>query len=338
MSVAYINNIVQLQSLIANSHSKIILLTDTNVEKYCLPLFSEYELNFEIICVNAGERYKNSETLQFILGKLFNYGLSKHDLLINLGGGVISDIGGLAAALYKRGIEYINIPTTLMGMVDAAHGGKTAINFNEIKNSIGIFHKPSKTIVHVPFLNTLPLIELKNGMGEIIKYAIISGNELFNEVCKINELESLAKKPKLIEKCIRIKLDIVASDYYDTGVRRVLNLGHTIGHALEALYISINESHGFFVAQGIVLESIIAFEKGILSKHDLDKIIALVFKHFKKLKTVDLNAVWDKCLHDKKNSKEVVASLPMHIGKVSEGIEINKIEVESAIKYFYEIN
>ena len=247
--------------------SKIAVLTDENIQISLISQISQIKksLNRElvIITIPAGEKFgKNIETVKKIWKKMFESGLDRQSLLINLGGGVICDMGGFAASTFMRGIEFINIPTTLLAQVDASVGGKTGVNFNEIKNAIGVFKNPIGVVIDVQTLKTLPKREFVSAFGEIIKHGVISGREHFNLVTskkpeEFNEQELI----EIIKQSIKIKSNIVKKDPKETtGLRKVLNFGHTIGHAVESLSWKTNKSllHGEAVAIGMVAESNLA--------------------------------------------------------------------------------
>lgn len=235
---------------------RVCIVTDTNTEKYCLPLLPSL-CNLPRISIDAGEKNKNIDTLQLLWRGMSDYGLNRRDLLINIGGGMVSDIGGFAAATYMRGIRYINMPTSLLAAVDASTGGKTAIDFGGIKNLVGAFHRPNATIISPEFFATLPRKEILSGYGEMIKHALLDCHRhldclLSADVYKLTNDEWL----KLVRMSVDVKRNVVLSDPYERGERRKLNLGHTAGHALEALCLRQGRpiSHGHAVALGILAE------------------------------------------------------------------------------------
>ena len=222
-----------LENLIENSYSQVFVLVDENTEKYCLPLIHKYLFNTKIIKIKSGEQEKTLETTQFIWNELQRYHAAKNSVLLNLGGGVIGDIGGFCAATFKRGIDFINIPTTLLAMVDSSIGGKTGIDFNGIKNSIGIITDPKAIYIYPDFLNSLAKDELINGYAEVIKHALIADFDLWEKFRKVDAFD-FQKLNSIINDSIKIKLKIVAKDPYEQNVRKLLNFGHTIGHAIES--------------------------------------------------------------------------------------------------------
>lgn len=252
--------------------SKIIFLTDDNTHKYCYPkvrLDLDSKIPIHIIVVKSGEKYKNLETCNYIWLKLIDFQVDRKSLIINLGGGVITDIGGFIASTYMRGIKFINIPTTLLGMVDASIGGKTGIDINFFKNLVGTFKFSIMVLIHSQFLYTLNDLQLKSGFAEIIKHALISDRSQWNELKHIHYTEK-DKLEAILPKNIALKSKIVKLDFKETKYRKILNFGHTIGHALETYFLSIKKPilHGEAVAMGILAESFIAKKMNILSESD----------------------------------------------------------------------
>lgn len=242
-------------------YGQIFCLIDEKVENLyqISPLFIE-KLEAKIIFLKASEENKSEESLNKILNFLIESRASRNDILINIGGGMISDIGGFAASIYKRGVRHINIATTFMAMIDAAIGGKTAINFNGVKNLIGSFHKPIEVIADKNFLSTLSEEEILSAYGEMLKYSILIGGEMYYSLMRGDYLYSYDIPEDYINKCIEYKNQVVEEDLYDNGRRRYLNLGHSMAHALEALAMKKKQrlSHGHAVAIGLVIEAYIA--------------------------------------------------------------------------------
>ncbi|GHV35002.1 3-dehydroquinate synthase [Bacteroidia bacterium] len=249
--------------------SQKVILLDENTRKYCLPVFLKY-LNedkdtFHIIEIKSGEANKNIETYRQIISQLIDLQIDRNSLLINLGGGVICDIGGFVAASYKRGIRFMNVPTTLLAMVDAAHGGKNGLDFQGIKNLIGCFYLPEEVIIHVDFLKTLPPEQIESGRGEMAKMAIITGKtDYFARACndKTPEENAVTKRVDTqqsmlnnINFSISEKMKIVNEDpREENGKRMILNFGHTFGHGYESYFLRKNKpiSHGIAVVLGMI--------------------------------------------------------------------------------------
>ena len=236
-----------------SGYSKVAILVDENTKRDCLPKLPKIE-NSIIIEVTSGEINKNISSCNYIWEQLSEHNFDRDSLLINLGGGVIGDMGGFAASTYKRGIDFIQVPTTLLAMVDASVGGKLGVDLNGLKNQIGVFNNPESVLILPEFLETLPENQLKSGFGEVIKHALISDKNLWQEIISIpfNEMNW----EKIIETSINIKNKIVLSDPYEKGERKKLNFGHTFGHAVETYYLEKGTPilHGEAVLMGILLE------------------------------------------------------------------------------------
>ena len=298
--ILYNNDIEQLRNLVS-SHTKTFLLLDENTEKYCLQTLKGIDFQDVVkIIIPSGEQYKNIETVQFIWSQLVENHADRKSLLINVGGGMVTDIGGFAASCYQRGIDFINIPTTLLGMIDAAVGGKTGIDFQGLKNQIGVFSQPLAVVVLFEFLETLPKRELLSGLAEIIKYGFIVDRGFLEVKLKNNSVN-----PVFIKKAIDVKNDITSHDTNETGLRKILNFGHTIGHALETYLLDTQNSikHGEGVALGIV-SALYLSEKYC----NLDHQITLYYKDIyrQNFNRIDLNGIPVETLleimrHDKKN-------------------------------------
>ncbi|MDR0970114.1 MAG: 3-dehydroquinate synthase [Lentimicrobiaceae bacterium] len=236
---------------------QVIVLVDTNTQKHCAPylytFFDEATYVYSEIVIPTGESAKNIETLIQIWNFLIEIQADRSAVLINLGGGVVSDIGGFAASCFKRGITFINIPTTLLAMIDAAIGGKNGINFQGNKNLIGTFAQADSVLIFKSFLKTLPEEETRAAIGEILKYAFVAKPEILTVF--ENKNIDLQDFLSLIESCIQIKQQIIANDFFDQGDRKVLNFGHTVGHAFEAWALENNKilHHGEAVAFGILI-------------------------------------------------------------------------------------
>lgn len=244
---------------------KILVVTDTNVEKKVLPLFSDSSVaRNPIIAISPGEVFKNLDTVKDIWDKLEEIGATRRSLIVNIGGGVVTDLGGFAASTFKRGIRTINLPTTLLGAVDAASGGKTGVNYNGLKNEIGTFHLPSKVIISTLPFATLSHEEILSGYAEMMKTAMIADRALY---IRLLDMEAVMKDDetlgKAVAKCVSIKEEIVAMDPYEKGLRKILNFGHTAGHAFESLRIRLGQdvSHGKAVANGILVALILSHIK-----------------------------------------------------------------------------
>jgi len=312
--------------------SKIAVLTDENIPKSFIDKI-EKSLNRKLIkiIIKDGEKEKNIETVKKIWEKMFDQGFDRQSLFINLGGGVVGDIGGFAAGTFMRGIDFLNIPTTLLSQVDASIGGKTGIDFMDLKNGIGLFKDPIGVIIDVTTLETLPKRELISAFGEIIKHGIISEREYFDFVT--------SKKPEefttdeliiIIKKSIKIKSEIVNKDFKEYSLRKVLNFGHTIGHVIESLSWKTDKPllHGEAVAIGMVAEA-------KLSGKDFKLIEKAITNAGLPTKVKDIKSkdILKMILTDKKNSAgKINWSLPKRIGEVEINIEVSEEQIVKAIK------
>lgn len=260
------------------SPDKVALLVDENTRRHCLPLISLSEVL--IIEIQSGEKNKNLETCNQIWTELTTAGFTRKSLVINLGGGLIGDMGGFAAATFKRGMAFINVPTTLLSQVDASIGGKLGVDFSGLKNHIGLFQEPYKVLVNPAFLETLPPRELKSGFAEVIKHALISSPEQW-EYLQSTDFQEI-DWGYLIPKSIAIKNEIVTQDPREMGVRKILNYGHTIGHAIETHLLNGAHPllHGEAIAIGMVAENKIATQMGMLAEDACTRANDLIGNYF----------------------------------------------------------
>lgn len=294
----------------------IFILVDENTRHHCLPILlsrSGILKKADIIDTPSGEKSKSIEFAIQLWDSLLSRHANRHSLLINLGGGVISDIGGFVASTFQRGIPYMNIPTTLLAQVDASIGGKTAINFREIKNQVGTFYHPQAVFIHTGFLKTLPEDHIANGFAEVIKYALIEDIILWENIKKLHMKELLLKMPaddlswdEIVERSVKIKYDIVERDFHEDDSRKLLNFGHTFGHALEAFSGTENKKalhHGHAVAMGIIFESWLSFKRTGLSEKDLTLIVSLILANFDHYPIDEAGSgrLIELMSHDKKN-------------------------------------
>jgi 3-dehydroquinate synthase len=236
------------------------------------------------------------------------YNFSRNDLVINLGGGYVTDMGGFIASIFKRGLDFIHIPTSLLGMVDASIGGKTGIDLGNYKNQLGIFRHPKAIYIDALFLETLPAEEVIFGYAEMLKHALISDKKLWDDIKKINNDIDLTSHD-ILYRCIKIKVDIIEKDPLEGGPRKILNFGHTIGHGIEGYFLhKSNLAHGHCVALGICAEAFISFQKGLLPKDeyiDIENCIRRSF-HFISIDAEDVNEIIKIIRNDKKNSNDQI--------------------------------
>ena len=260
--VLYSNQVdATLNSLIGGgNYNHCVALVDENTRHHVLPMLKCLD-NTPIIEIPAGDDNKSLNTLTHVWQELEHCGATRHSVMVNVGGGVVTDLGGLAAATFKRGIDFINVPTTLLGAVDAAVGGKTGINFNGLKNEIGAFAPASAVIISTCFFPTLPSEQIKSGFAEMLKHAMLNSREEFQQLLNFHfdsiDLEHLLEH---LKASVKIKENIVAQDPTEQGLRKALNLGHTVGHALESFALESGKPvpHGYAVAWGLVAEAVLS--------------------------------------------------------------------------------
>ncbi len=285
-----------ISKLDVSKYSKIGILVDENTKEFCLPLLSEIKKSV-IIEIKSGEQNKNIDTCNLIWNQLTKNSFDRDSLLINLGGGVIGDMGGFCASTYKRGIDFIQIPTSLLAMVDASVGGKLGIDFNGLKNQVGLFLNPKTVIINPKFLETLSENELKSGFAEVVKHVLITDKYSWNHL-KNTPFQDLDWE-EIIESSVQIKNKIVMSDPKEKGERKKLNFGHTFGHAIESYYLQKGTPilHGEAIFMGIILES----ELSSLSVSEKNDIKNYILSNFSLPYTPSKSNLLNFLRNDKKN-------------------------------------
>jgi len=319
---------------------KVVVITDTNTQKLCLPVLKDkVSFAFHNIVIPSGDTYKSMETLQDVWKALLEFNLDRKSLIINLGGGVVTDIGGFAASTYKRGIPFIHIPTSLLGMVDASIGGKNGINFMGAKNQIGNIRVPEMVLIWTEFLKTLPADELRSGFAEMLKHGLIADYDYWKELLKAfpNNIDK-----RLIKKSIEIKNQIVQTDPYEKGLRKSLNFGHTLGHALESFSHQTQKplKHGEAVALGMILAAYLSYKKNLIGFTFVNQIKKSILNIYSipKLSKNDINETIKFLRFDKKNTS---GNINFVLLKESQTIEYNQIINDKylffeAFQYLYE--
>ena len=299
-----------------------------------MPIFCETLGNSFNITIKAGDINKNVESLTHIWEQLGTNGATRRSVLINIGGGMITDLGGFAASTFKRGIRFINIPTTLLSSVDASVGGKTGINFNGLKNEIGVFNEADAVIISTRPLATLPINEVKSGFAEMLKHGLLSNKDIFNKLLDydFNRLPN-EHLLSLLEESVNVKRDIVSQDPHEKGLRRALNLGHTVGHAFESMAMKRQSPipHGYAVAWGMIVELILSHMMLKFDSTILHRYAQFVYDNYGSFHITcdDYPELINLMAHDKKsNSGEMNFSLLSDIGN----IEINCIASEDDVK------
>ena len=290
-----------------NNFSSLFILVDSNTATYCLPTFLELlatNISIEIIEIEAGEENKTLEICTHIWQSLNELGADRKSLIINLGGGVICDIGGFIASTYKRGIAFINIPTTLLAMVDAALGGKNGVDLGNLKNQIGTITEPKSVLIDTNYLNTLSKEQMLSGLAEMLKHGLIYDAEYWNKFKTLNTLNT-DDLLNLIKRSVEIKSEIVSQDLTETGSRKSLNFGHTLGHAIETFFLNKNAPilHGKAVAIGIILEAHLSHQKKYITYEMFIEIKALIDDLFEKytFSETDITEIISYTTYDKKN-------------------------------------
>jgi len=324
------------QYLEGKDYSGIAVVADKNTRKDCYPRVKELLPKHHLITIQDGEEYKNLDICTIIWNKLTEVEFDRHALVINLGGGVIGDMGGFCAATYKRGIDFIQIPTTLLSQVDASVGGKLGIDFQGFKNHIGVFTQPCAVLIDPAFLATLPERELRSGFAEVIKHCLIRDRDMWNRIRRM-ELEEMPMQ-ELINHSVATKKAIVTEDPTEKGLRKILNFGHTVGHAVETFHLEKDRLlHGEAIAIGMICEAYIAYSKGMLTETELGEIEEYIFSVYGavQLDPQDFAAIAALTGQDKKNRGNTVrAALLNGIGDCSYDIPLTKKDILKSLKYY----
>lgn len=295
--------------LLENRYSAIFVLVDTHSNEFCLPNFLANvvtETVIEIIEFESGESSKNIETCVQIWNVLTELGADRKSLIINVGGGVVTDLGGFVASTFKRGIDFINVPTTLLAMVDASVGGKNGVDLGTLKNQIGVINVPEMVLIDTSYLETLPQNEMRSGLAEMLKHGLIYDKIYWKKFMDLSSID-FADFDDLILKSIEIKNEIVMKDPTENGIRKALNFGHTLGHAIESYFLESDYKktllHGEAIAAGMILESYISMEKTLISVVEYMEIKKGIKNIFDDIvfEEKDLEPILELLIHDKKN-------------------------------------
>ena len=340
------DNFLQLNDFLSSrSFSKIFILVDENTHEYCLPVLLgnlETDLAFEILEIEPGEEMKNIQTANQLWEILTEMQADRKALVINLGGGVITDMGGFVASTYKRGVQFINIPTTLLSMCDASIGGKTGIDLMHYKNMVGTFTFPEQIFVYPKFLETLPYKELRSGFAEMLKHGLIADEKHWENLIHISKLDANAVIPH-IEISMEIKQTVVQKDFQEKSVRKTLNFGHTIGHAVESLCLSQGNPilHGEAVAMGMITEAHLSFTEGLISEETCSIVIENIQKYYPYLDISDFKDedIFELLINDKKNTdSKINFSLLTGIGSCNFDYQCSKKKIASSIEFYRKLN
>ncbi len=293
-------------------HDKLFVLVDETTATCCLPLVEKFAClsQAERIVIDAGDKNKNVAMLMRVWNILSTHGATRHTLLINIGGGMVTDLGGFAASTFKRGINYINIPTTLLAMVDASVGGKTGVNFVGLKNEIGVFSNAKSVILDTNFLQTLDTENMLSGYAEMLKHGLISNEKMLGELLSFDiEHPDLDQLKRMVAESVAVKQRIVTDDPTEQGIRKALNLGHTAGHAFESFALKHKGVlHGYAVAWGLICELYLSAIKTGFPTDKMHQTVQFIRDHYGKMSITcdDYPTLLELMTHDKKNTAGVI--------------------------------
>lgn len=320
-------------------YSKIFVIVDTNSHEFCLPYFLshlETNLEIEIIEFEHGEANKNITTCVEIWNILTDLGADRKSIIINLGGGVVTDLGGFVASTFKRGIDFIAVPTTLLAMVDAAIGGKNGVDLGNLKNQIGVINTPKMVLVDTKYLQSLPQNEMRSGLAEMLKHGLIFDKKYWQQFLDLKKLD-LTDLDQLIFESIDIKNQIVMQDPNEIGIRKALNFGHTLGHAIESYFLENQDKttllHGEAIAIGMILESFISLHFQLIDCATYTEIKTNINNIFDKIliEEIDIKPILELLIHDKKNEFGKIKFVLLDgIGNTKNNIEVDEATILAA--------
>jgi len=325
-------------------HDRLFVLTDSNTFAMCWPVLQAFPCmrGAQVITIPAGDEHKDMRSMERVWSALQQGGASRRSVLVNLGGGMVTDLGGFAASTFKRGIPYVNIPTTLLSMVDASVGGKTGINFGGLKNEVGLFSEAQAVLLDCQFLSTLNDCDLRSGYAEMLKHGLIDGTERWAELLAF-DLDKMALDPlrQMVDGSVRVKERIVAEDPTERGLRKALNLGHTAGHALESLALHEGRPipHGYAVAWGLVCELYLSATRLGFPHDRMWQTLQFVKEHYGVFdfdcKKYDL--LYEYMQHDKKNEGGLIHfTLLSEVGEVHINQVVTKEEIYGMLDFYRE--
>ncbi|MCK8623777.1 3-dehydroquinate synthase [Prevotella sp. E13-27] len=322
---------------------KLFVLTDETTQKLCLPLIKDIPCmsGASPIVIKAGDENKSLEAVVHVWEELQHMGATRHSLLINLGGGMVTDLGGFAASTFKRGIHLINIPTTLLSMVDASVGGKTGFNFGGLKNEIGVFRNASSVILDTTFLNTMDHENILSGYAEMLKHGLINNEKMLAELLTFDvEHPDLSVLQRMVAESVEVKQHIVLEDPTEQGIRKALNLGHTIGHAFESLALKRQPVlHGYAVAWGLVCELYLSVVKMGFPTERMRQVVRFIFDNYGRMPIScnDYPTLIELMTHDKKNvAGKINFTLLGAVGDIRINQTATKEEIEEALDFYRE--
>ena len=324
-------------------HDVIFVLVDTTTSECCLPVVKDYGClkDAKKIVIEATDAHKNVESLMTVWKHLSEGGATRHTLLINIGGGMVTDLGGFAASTFKRGINYINIPTTLLSMVDASVGGKTGINFLGLKNEIGVFNNAKSVILDTEFLKTLDVENMLSGYAEMLKHGLINNEKMLGELLTFDiEKPDLAELKRMVAESVAVKQRIVTEDPTEKGIRKALNLGHTAGHAFESFALKHTPVlHGYAVAWGLVVELYLSALKTGFPSEKMHQTARFILDHYGKMNITcdDYPTLLELMTHDKKNVAGIINfTLLGGVGDILIDQTATKEEIYEALDFYRE--
>lgn len=334
------------EAISAITYDRLFVVTDKNTSRLVMPLFDGTHFRKEMtseITIEPDDDHKTLAALESVWQALGAGGATRGSLLVNIGGGMVTDLGGFAAATFKRGMKHINIPTTLLGAVDAAVGGKTGINYGGLKNEIGAFKHPEKVIISTRFFKTLHPEHLISGFAEMLKHGLISTRESYDRLLAFNlENPDYDTLLQLVEESVAVKEHVVEIDPYEKGIRKALNLGHTIGHALESLALKRGRpvQHGYAVAWGLVCEAVLSHMKLGFPEKEVRRLSDYIRRHYGIFPFTcdDYPYLYDKIRHDKKNEADRINfTLLKEVGEVEINVAAEKAEIEASLDIFRDL-
>ena len=331
------------EAMEACERDKVFILMDETTERCCLPVVEAAVglQDAKRIVIGATDTHKNLESLAHVWEELGNGGGPRHSLLINIGGGMVTDLGGFAASTFKRGINYINIPTTLLSMVDASVGGKTGINFRGLKNEIGVFNNAATVILDTQFLKTLDAENICSGYAEMLKHGLISNEQMWAELMNFDlEQPDLRLLSRMVADSVAVKERIVTEDPTEQGIRKALNLGHTVGHAFESFALKHQPVlHGYAVAWGLICELYLSCMKTGFPTDKMHQTVRFIKEHYGMMTITcdDYPTLLELMTHDKKNVAGIINfTLLGGIGDIRINQTANKDEIYEALDFYRE--
>ena len=347
-----LHSLTQLSSLLSDlPKGQLFVLTDSHTKVHCLPLFAESigDFSYHLLTLEAGEVTKNLTSVQLVWDFLLKHHATREAVLVNLGGGMITDLGGFAAATYMRGIRFVNIPTTLLAMVDASSGGKTGFDYKGVKNAIGTFTPPLATLINLDFLRTLPAEELLSGFAEMLKHALIASKEewvnllqLLQEELPHEQLVEALGSTGVLQASIAIKEKVVAQDPHETGLRKILNFGHTVGHAIESAALEHSAlPHGYCVLWGMVAEVYLSVVKLGCPREVLQQLTQVMLQYYGRPQCdcKQREQLIQRMYLDKKNSANQTPNFTLlrAVGEPEINQYVSEKDIDEALEYLFSL-